>query len=103
MRWVTGGMNQPGGVVSSPHLMSQDPGGVLLGVGGGMLRLRWGFGRIRALRLSAGEEREREAGMGAEASIMRFGGRARVRTKRTQPMPSVASEDSIALSSDDVR
>lgn len=103
IRWVSGGTSQPGGVVSSPHVMAQDPRGVLMGIGVEMLVLRRGAGRIRGLMLPAGEDTERPAGLGGEASITRFGGRARVPTKRMQPMPNVASECTIALLSDDVR
>ena len=54
------------------------------------------------LVLPARGDVERLAGLGAELPIMRFEGRAKVLTKRMQPIPSVASEDAKALLSDNI-
>ncbi len=54
------------------------------------------------LMLLAREDVERSAGLGAEIPIMRSEGRAKVLTKRMQPIPSVASEDTETLLSDNI-
>ena len=77
--------------------------GLLLGPGFGMLVLRWRSIKVIELTLPAREEVERSAGLGAEIPIMRFEGRAKVLTKSIQPIPSVASEDTMALLSDNIR
>ncbi len=54
------------------------------------------------LMLPAREDVERSAGLGAEIPIMRSEGSAKVLPKRMQPIPSVASEDTKALVSDNI-
>ena len=60
---ISGGANQPCGVVSSPHSMGQCP------MGAEVLVLRWRAGAARMLLLAA-KEVERLGNPGVVASIM---------------------------------
>ena len=98
----SGGTSQPGGIASSPHSIVHESTDLSLGVGLEMVELSWRSSDIIELMLPAREDVERSAGLDAEVSIMRLGGRARMLTERIQPMPRMASEDTMALFSDNI-